>query len=282
MDDFVSLEKNVIRELSCRLCLCKDVIKLKPLNAETKRKIQKLFGILIRNDDILPKAICHACQQQLHNIYLFTVKVEKTQKFLDFYVMKNAKEKKDKTHPVVITIEEKINDNDIKKTNISQECKLIPDCNHGDIKENTTNTNFYKNKSTTDIKPQEHITLDEFVKIENIDKTLLQKTKNISESKNTDKNKVESITEVFDPIVLINGKPAKEGIALDKQISLFYKMECCICNETGFHFRSLMKHYKDRHGVPGYVTCCNKKFHYFYPKRLIEHMAYHLQPNIFM
>lgn len=48
MDDFTSLEKNIIRELSCRLCLCTDVVKLKPLNAEAKRKIRKLFGIIVR------------------------------------------------------------------------------------------------------------------------------------------------------------------------------------------------------------------------------------------
>ena len=47
MNDFTSLEKTIVRELSCRLCLCTDVSKLKPLNAEIKRKIKKLFDFTV-------------------------------------------------------------------------------------------------------------------------------------------------------------------------------------------------------------------------------------------
>lgn len=45
MNDFATLEKTIVRELSCRLCLCTDVSKLKPLNAEVKRKIKRLFDV---------------------------------------------------------------------------------------------------------------------------------------------------------------------------------------------------------------------------------------------
>lgn len=47
MNDFTSLEKVIVRELSCRLCLCTDVVKLKPLSAEVKRKIKRLFDIIV-------------------------------------------------------------------------------------------------------------------------------------------------------------------------------------------------------------------------------------------
>lgn len=47
MNDFASLEKTIVRELSCRLCLCTDVSKLKPLNTELKRKLKKLFDIVV-------------------------------------------------------------------------------------------------------------------------------------------------------------------------------------------------------------------------------------------
>ena len=48
MNDFANLEKTIVRELSCRLCLCTDVVKLKPLSAEVKRKIKRLFDILVK------------------------------------------------------------------------------------------------------------------------------------------------------------------------------------------------------------------------------------------
>lgn len=48
MNDFANLEKTIVRELSCRLCLCTDVVKLKPLSAEVKRKIKRLFDIMVR------------------------------------------------------------------------------------------------------------------------------------------------------------------------------------------------------------------------------------------
>lgn len=148
-----------------------------------------------------------------------------------------------------------------------------------------------KKKNASDLKYLESMTLEEFAHSEKVDKQLLS-TSNVCKIVTNSKVKVHKAEELksevdysndsLDPLVLIDGRPAKQGAALDRQITLFYKMECCICHETGFHFRSLMKHYKNRHGVPGYVTCCNKKFHYFYPKKIIEHMAFHLQQNIFM
>lgn len=137
-------------------------------------------------------------------------------------------------------------------------------------------------------KCKESLTIEEVVSTENLDKGLLSagsKTSPIDKpdtKKEDGSSKDGDLSDTLDPVVLIDGKPTQSGPALDKQITLFYKMECCICHEKGFHFKSLMKHYKDRHGVPGYVSCCNKKFHYFYPKKIIEHMAYHLQSNIFM
>lgn len=47
MNDFANLEKTIVRELSCRLCLCSDVVKLKPLSAEVKRKLKRLFDIIV-------------------------------------------------------------------------------------------------------------------------------------------------------------------------------------------------------------------------------------------
>ncbi|KAL4712671.1 hypothetical protein ACJJTC_007968 [Scirpophaga incertulas] len=291
MNDFSILEQNIVRELSCRLCLCTDVVKLKPFSSELKRKIKKLFDISIRSDDTLPKAVCHDCLQQVTALHLYTVKVEKTQKFLEFHRSK-LEEKKDRQisnrqlHPLASSLygedpRKKPNNSNYRKSSNS-------DHRQGDTKR--SRNKIPKKKSPSDMKFLEAMPLEEFAKIENVDKLLLNNASVLYKSPidSGTKEKEESIKlqslekDIVDPIVLINGRPARTGSALDKQITLFYKMECCICHENSFQFKSLMKHYKERHGVPGYVTCCDKKFHYFYPKRIIEHMAHHLQPNIFM
>lgn len=242
----------------------------------------------IHTDDNLPKAICHDCLQQVSVLHLYTVKVDKTQKFLQFHNTKSKAIKQEQQttenqlHPIIAAI----SDHKAKKHNdTSKDTKpSMPssEFQQGDAKP----PRLQKAKSPADLKFLEVMPLDEFAITESVDKSLLNGSTSVNKppqmpGKQNEKNK-NSAQDVLDPIVLIDGRPAKQGAALDKQITLFYKMECCICHQEGFHFRSLMKHYKDRHGVPGYVTCCDKKFHYFYPKKIIEHMAYHLQPNIFM
>lgn len=256
----------------------------------------------VRADDNLPKAICHDCLQQVGAMHLYAVKVEKTQKFLDFHKMKTVEEKRDvlqetTLHPIITALS-------MQKLLASAEKKLTPspvlpkspptsrpDHQQGDTKPAKPKSLPNKRKSPSDLKFLESMTLDEFASSEKVDKSLLSNPshKTVMQTLVTrDSNRrvkheqTEFVKDCLDPVVLIDGRPAKQGAALDKQITLFYKMECCICHENGFHFRSLMKHYKDRHGVPGYVTCCDKKFHYFYPKKIIEHMAFHLQTNIFM
>ncbi|CAH2236340.1 jg10721 [Pararge aegeria aegeria] len=299
MNDFASLEKTIVRELSCRLCLCTDVSKLKPLTAEIKRKLKKLFDIVIHTDDNLPKAICHDCLQQVAVLHLYAVKVDKTQKFLGFHNIKKTAIQRDKLagnqlHPIIAEIPERkaqnTKNNDSSKQAPPQPIVPAPELQQGDAKP----PKLQRGKTTADMKFLEVMPLDEFAITENVEKSLLNSSTSNNKpppktGKDKNQNNIEDrhiedrhINDVLDPIVLIDGRPAKQGAALDKQITLFYKMECCICHEDGFHFRSLMKHYKDGHGVPGYVTCCDKKFHYFYPKKIIEHMAYHLQPNIFM
>ncbi|CAG9791208.1 unnamed protein product [Diatraea saccharalis] len=252
----------------------------------------------VRNDDTLPKAICHDCLQQVAAMHLYAVKVEKTQKFLDFHKMKTIEEKREQITAGIKrpnTIAPSISSQNISDPNNQQHSPnpKSPPSEHQQGDGKTNKNKIPKKKSPSDMKFLESMPLEEFAIAEKLDKTLLNSSSMINKSprqkeEKKDASKKESkpmsaeITESLDPIVLIDGRPARQGAALDNQITLFYKMECCICHEQGFHFRSLMKHYKDRHGVPGYVTCCDKKFHYFYPKKIIEHMAYHLQPNIFM
>lgn len=238
---------------------------------------------------------------------MYTVKVDKTQKFLDFYKTKNIDEKPSgtidasKLNPIISSVlPEHFADVDRKTTNTPKaKTPSIVELQQGDIK-TFKNKLTSKKKSPVNMKFMESMPLDEFAKTEEVDKTLLNSAPMVNRPPHTPttpsahspkekKEKVDPVkqliepkSDVLDPIVLIDGRPAKHGATLDKQITLFYKMECGICHENGFHFRSLMKHYKERHGVPGYVSCCDKKFHYFYPKKIIEHMAYHLQPNIFM
>lgn len=250
----------------------------------------------VRTDDSLPKAICHECLQQVAALHLYTVKVEKTQKFLAFHKAKTGNEKQaqpeEKIHPIIGALSAQ-NISAVNKNHSGSTKSRTPpsEFQKGDAKPSKFKQ-VLKKTSPSDLKFMEAMTLEEFANEERVDKSLLSTTsankasRQVVENKKANKKDIKSeidfSSETLDPVVLIDGRPARQGAALDKQISLFYKMECCICHEKGFHFRSLMRHYKDRHGVPGYVTCCEKKFHYFYPKRIIEHMAYHLQPNIFM
>lgn len=245
----------------------------------------------IRADDSLPKAICHDCLQQVGALHLYAVKVEKTQKFLEFHRLKTSEDKRDmlrlephKLHPIIATLSVQNIETNQSQPLTTTVSAPNPDYYQADAL--SKGKLMHKKKSQSDF--MEALSLEEFAQAEKLDKKLLSGTtphmkstieKSIRDHK---REQIDFTSDTLDPIVLIDGKPAKQGAALDKQITLFYKMECCICHEKGFHFRSLMRHYKDRHGVPGYVTCCDKKFHYFYPKKIIEHMAFHLQPNIFM
>lgn len=230
-------------------------------------------------------------------MHLYAVKVDRTQKFLEFHKSKTTEEKRDvtqetKLNPIIAAISMQKLQTPEKKPTIPAKPKTPPaEHQQGDTKLAKLK-NLPKKKSPSDLKFLESMPLEEFASTEKVDKSLLSNPsrKSVTQTlevtresnKKAKQEQSEFIKDSLDPVVLIDGRPAKQGAALDKQITLFYKMECCICHENGFHFRSLMKHYKDRHGVPGYVTCCDKKFHYFYPKKIIEHMAYHLQPNIFM
>ncbi|XP_038207734.1 zinc finger protein 691-like [Zerene cesonia] len=259
-------------------------------------KISSTFGsgeTEIHTDDSLPKAICHDCLQQISNLHLYTVKVEKTQKFLEFHKNKTNEERaqvttEPKHYPLISELSAR--NLDSTNTNVSPVEQQKPKAQSTELQQGDTKplkTKHVKKKTPSEMKYLEAMPLEEFAKTEKVDKSLLNSTISANNPIQINKNEKpkkdeEVINDVLDPIVIVDGRPAKQGAALDRQITLFYKMECCICHETGFNFRSLMKHYKDRHGVPGYVTCCEKKFHYFYPKKIIEHMAYHLQPNIFM
>ncbi|XP_041974792.1 zinc finger protein weckle-like [Aricia agestis] len=241
----------LVREFSCRLCLCVDTEKLKPLSLELKRKLKRLFDITVKKDDELPKAICHDCLQQIGSFYLYTIKVDKNQKLLSLH------ESKTDTFKLNLAT-----NNETKEQIANKEQK----------QKDEQNGNSTDNKSSKESSP----------------KAVVEKPPAVNSSKKgpnrgtKQTKKAEPPKEEVDPIVIIDGKPAKHGEELDKQISLFYPMECNICHEKNFNFQSLMNHYKDGHGVPGYVACCGKQFHFFYPKKIIEHMAYHLQPNIFM
>ncbi|KAF9810248.1 hypothetical protein SFRURICE_011451, partial [Spodoptera frugiperda] len=248
----------------------------------------------VRTDDTLPKAICHDCLQQVSALHLYAVKVEKTQKFLEFHKTKIQEERMaasaDKAmHPIIAAMSAQNVAEGQKKPSGGTNLKSpASELQQGDTK----NAKFKvpKKKSPSDLKFMESMTLEEFASSEKLDKNMLSTAgvkltgpqKREAQKEQPKAQEPETNTDSLDPLVLLEGRPAKQGAALDRQITLFYKMECCICHENGFHFRSLMKHYKERHGVPGYVTCCDKKFHYFYPKKIIEHMAFHLQPNIFM
>lgn len=223
--------------------------------------------------------------------------MEKTQKFLDFHKMKNEqRERADsipekKLHPIIKALSSHNIQSEVESLTTPRSKSNTYEHKRNDV--NPGKSKESKKKSRLEMEFMEAMPLEEFATTERVDASLLINPATVTNNsqlnatlkkintkiKNCDEN---NACDILDSTVLIDGKPAKQGADLDKQISQFYKMDCCICHSGGFDFRSLMRHYKEGHGVPGYVTCCNKKFHYFYPKKIIEHMAYHLQPNIFM
>lgn len=65
----------------------------------------------------------------------------------------------------------------------------------------------------------------------------------------------------------------------DDQISDFYKLDCDLCGQKFQKFLSLNRHYKIKHKVRGYVTCCEKKFNRRF--KIIQHLQYHRDPKTF-
>jgi hypothetical protein len=182
-------------------------------------------------------------------MHLYAVKVEKTQKFLDFHKMKFVEDKREtptEIKALATSLVTSLSSQNINETNKKppNNVKLkTPPSEHqqGDVKLNKKQ--IPKKKSPSDMKFMEAMTLEEFANTEKVDKSLLNSSQMLCKPSNQPTEKKETtkkdtkletseiIPESLDPIVLIDGRPARQGAALDKQITLFYKMECCICHE---------------------------------------------------
>ena len=74
---------------------------------------------------------------------------------------------------------------------------------------------------------------------------------------------------------LIQDKPCSGYDPIDNEkIKTMCNMNCNICSDPQESFASARRHYKDCHGIDGYIMCCNKKFKLRI--HLIDHLNAHL------
>nr|XP_029712928.1 transcription factor grauzone-like [Aedes albopictus] len=77
------------------------------------------------------------------------------------------------------------------------------------------------------------------------------------------------------------------GKELSMLIAKFYRLTCELCNDEDEEqnwgkfstLEAYLAHFKDTHGVKGYVSCCNQRI--IKPKLMAMHMARHIQPDAF-
>ncbi|XP_001650982.2 transcription factor grauzone [Aedes aegypti] len=89
------------------------------------------------------------------------------------------------------------------------------------------------------------------------------------------------------PKKLINAnRLTVRGKELSTLIAKFYRLTCELCDEgsecESEKFSTLeayLAHFKDIHGVKGYVSCCNQRI--IKPRLMAMHMARHIQPEAF-
>lgn len=69
----------------------------------------------------------------------------------------------------------------------------------------------------------------------------------------------------------------------DEQLKIppYFDMSCDLCNSAFDTFQEVKKHYRVKHKISkGYVKCCsNKKF--YKRTNVIDHIKWHLNPNLF-
>ncbi|XP_037824139.1 zinc finger protein 208-like [Lucilia sericata] len=65
----------------------------------------------------------------------------------------------------------------------------------------------------------------------------------------------------------------------DKFIAENFNINCCLCQIAMKTFHEMCQHFKVKHKIRGYVTCCNKKI--FRRCYLLDHINFHLNPNYF-
>lgn len=76
-----------------------------------------------------------------------------------------------------------------------------------------------------------------------------------------------------------NHRGRKHIAANDVKIREFFSMTCDLCSDQFETFAKAKKHYRIVHQVPGYLTCCNRRFH----RRgtALNHIFYHSNPDAF-
>ena len=62
-------------------------------------------------------------------------------------------------------------------------------------------------------------------------------------------------------------------------IGEFFSMRCEKCSHLFETFSDSLDHYKTVHALPGFLTCCDKKFTTL--SRIVQHCVWHRNPSEF-
>lgn len=103
------------------------------------------------------------------------------------------------------------------------------------------------------------------------------------ERKQNEIQKTQSVTEISETDALVT-EPEYNKKSVDCEelkIPPYFDMSCDLCNAAFDSFQRVKKHYKMRHKISkGYIKCCsNKKF--YKRSSIIDHIKWHLNPNLF-
>lgn len=233
----------------CRLCLSKlekshKIINALENNHEIHEKIIKIFNFTFDETNLSP-FICFSCNER----------VESISEFIDSVLINQEKLQK-----INVT-------NDIFSVQLSNVVKEEPEEMETEFLEDELEEEW--KLAPVEIKLEKNVSLKKVrVKCEYVcdicsdaftSKTLLRR--HMTQSHISEKEKVENE---------------------QKTVDITQYLACVLCElRPKFDtFEILMEHYKEMHGVRGYVSCCSKKL---YTKRsVIYHSEFHERPADFM
>jgi hypothetical protein len=206
--------------------------------------------------------ICKQCWKKTNDFHLFYCEVESNQSNLQ-------------QHPILDVVLDDfnvLNKNDIKYETTA----TIDDCEVDTVKESIYDV--VKVESFSDDWDYENKSIIEDTE-KNVEENPLTKEK-VKRTKTTNKN-LENLS-VESP----NSKNVKRKRFLinsseQQNLLQFFKMQCDLCDRKFKSWNDAKNHYREQHEIKGYLVCycCNEKFNILF--RILDHIAYCINPEAF-
>lgn len=280
----------------CRLCLIQGEAKYHHVFSSQMRlnkfadKILECMQIKITPDDIFPKSICGDCFNRVESFHCYREQSQLNQAVFSVYATKSLDIEKDVS-------------TDLKKPSgvIIHKSQAILKSSNQPTGTNGVSPNYTRKtlKNRSNEEQLQAVNNDPSVEdsIKRVDGSVAPADNTYTDAVDDSDVEVdfneEQPTEQLEPGDSLNELPKTlikdsrlmlKGRELTNLISNFYRLECDICVKSNFmvyhkDVHALMTHYKTKHQLKGYVTCCGTKL--VSPKAMAMHMARHLQPEAF-